>query len=395
MKASWDKIKHFLKKTKDIQHIGIANIAAKAIAGLFWLYMATVLGTEDYGQVTYFIAIGSMAAAISLIGSTNTLIVYTAKRVPLQPAIYFITLILGTISSLVIFLIFQNWAVSLFAIGFVVFNLGISYLLGKKYYKKYSIYFVLQKILFVSFALIFYFIMGYVGIILGYALSFLVFSHIIIRGFNEIPLDFSVLKKRFGFMMNNYALTLEYVIKGQLDKIIIAPLFGFSLLGNFALGAQIMSITYLIPTIVYQYTLSQDATGNPTYKIKKLSILSSIGSAGLVFLLSPILIPLVFPEFVEMVQVVQILSIVIIPSAISMSYISKFLGIEKSRIVLTAQAIHLFVYIPGIFILGQFYGINGVAYSLVSAGIIQTIFYVIANRYLINSKFFEKSNRYF
>jgi len=131
MEASWDKIKHFLKKTKDIQHIGIANVTAKAIAGLFWFYMAAVLGTENYGQVTYFIAIGSMAATISLIGSTNTLIVYTAKKVPLQPAIYFITLILGTISSLIIFLIFQNWAVSLFAIGFVVFNLGISYLLGK------------------------------------------------------------------------------------------------------------------------------------------------------------------------------------------------------------------------------------------------------------------------
>jgi len=395
MEASWDKIKHFLKKTKDIQHIGIANVTAKAIAGLFWFYMAAVLGTEDYGQITYFIAIGSMAATISLIGSTNTLIVYTAKKVPLQPAIYFITLILGTISSLIIFLIFQNWAVSLFAIGFVVFNLGISYLLGKKYYKKYSIYFILQKILFVIFALILYFVMGYVGIILGFALSFLVFSHIIIKGFNEIPLDFSVLKKRFGFMMNNYALTLEHVIKGQLDKIIIASLFGFPLLGNFALGAQIISITYLIPTIVYQYTLSQDATGSPTYKIKKLSILSSIGSAGLVFFLSPILIPLFFPEFVETVQVVQILSIAIIPYAINMSYTSKFLGIEKSRLVLTGWVIHLVVYIPGIFILGQFYGINGVAVSLVLAAIIQAIFYIIANRYLINSKFFGKSNRYF
>jgi len=271
----------------------------------------------------------------------------------------------------------------------------MSYLLGKKYYKKYSIYFILQKILFVSLALIFYFIMGYVGVVLGYALSFLVFSHIIIKGFKEIPLNFTVLKERFGFMMNNYALTIENIVKSQLDKVIIASMFGFSLLGNFSLGIQVMALMQLIPSIVYQYTLSQDATGNPSYTIKKLSILSSVGMAILVFLLTPLLFPLLFPEFVEAILVIQILSVSTIPFAINMSYTSKFLGKEKSRLILTGQAIYVIIYMLGLFTLGQFYGINGVAFSLVLAAISQTIFYFIADRFLINSKFFEKSNRYF
>ena len=74
MEADWDKIKHFIKKTKDLQHIGISNITAKAIAGLFWFYMAALLGTENYGEVTYFVAIGSTAATLALIGSPTTLI---------------------------------------------------------------------------------------------------------------------------------------------------------------------------------------------------------------------------------------------------------------------------------------------------------------------------------
>jgi len=395
MKISWDKIKNYVKKSKGLQHIGIANIIGKGIVGLFWFYIATLLGTENYGEVTYFIAIGSLAASLSLFGSTNTLIVYTAKKVPIQPAIYFITLILGAISSVIIFLIFQNWVVSIFTIGYVVFNLAISYLLGSKYYKKYSIYFITQKILFVGFALIFYFIIGYIGIVLGLALSFLVFSHILIKGFKEIKLDFSVLKERFGFTMNSFVLSLERMLSGQVDKIIIASMFGFGLLGNFFLGIQFLSIMFLLPTIVYQYTLPQDASGNPSYTIKKLSILSSIGVSGLAILLSPIFLPLLFPEFVDAVQVLQILSLVIVPYSINMSYVSKFLGREKSRVVLVGQAISIVVYIPGIFILGQFFGINGVAGSVVLAGIAQSVFYFIADRFLINTKFFEKSNRYF
>jgi len=146
---------------------------------------------------------------------------------------------------------------------------------------------------------------------------------------------------------------------------------------------------------VYQYTLSQDASGSPRYIIKKLSILSSVGIAGLSILLSPILLPIVFPEFVEAIQIIQIVSVGAVPHAINLSYISKFLGQEKSRIVLLGQVITLSIYLSGLFILGHFFGINGVAASLVFAGIAQSIFYFIADRFLIESKFFKKSNQYF
>ncbi len=72
-------------------------------------------------------------------------------------------------------------------------------------------------------------------------------------------------------MINNYALTIEKVLNGQVDKLIIAPIFGFALLGNYALSIQFLSIMLIIPSIVFQYTLSQDATGNLSKKIKKVS----------------------------------------------------------------------------------------------------------------------------
>ena len=91
-----------------------------------------------------------------------------------------------------------------------------------------------------------------------------------VKEFRNTKIDFQILKPRFGFMINNYALTIEKVLNGQVDKLIIAPIFGFALLGNYALSIQFLSIMLIIPSIVFQYTLSQDATGNLSKKIKKM-----------------------------------------------------------------------------------------------------------------------------
>ena len=72
MKLDWDKIRNLLLKTKDLQQIAVGNISGKVIIAIFWLYMAAVLGTEDYGQVNYLIALGAMGAGLSMVGTTNT-----------------------------------------------------------------------------------------------------------------------------------------------------------------------------------------------------------------------------------------------------------------------------------------------------------------------------------
>ena len=391
MDINWDKIKNIVKKAKDLQHLALANVIGKAIAGIFWFYAAALLGTEDYGQVSYFVAIGSMAAAFAMVGSSNTIIVYAAKKIPIQPAIYFIVLILGAIASIVVVLLTNSIETGIFTIGFIIFNLAISDLLGKKHYKTYSKIFVIQKILFASLALGLYFIMGFSGIVLGYALSFLVFTFVIVKEFKNVPLDFSLIKKKFGFMINNYALSIERIFSGQIDKIIIAPMFGFAILGNFSLGIQVLAIMSLLPTIVYQYTVSQDATGNRSTIIKKLSIISSIILAICGVMLSPFIVPILFPEFTDAVGIIQIISFVVIPYSVNMTYISKFLGQERGKIILIGQAVSLGIYITGLLTLGSIIGINGVALSLLFSAIGQMIFYICTDRFFINSKIFRPS----
>ena len=386
MKENWDKIRNLLQKTKDVQHIGIANISGKVIAGAFWLYMAAVLGTEDYGQVNYLIAIGTMGAAISMVGTSNTLVVYTAKKVPIESTLYSIALILGTITSIIIYIYFENIILSFFVFGYIFYNLGIAKLLGEKLYKKYSIILIIQKILFVSLSLLFYNLIGFEAIVLSFGLSMFVFSFVIIKEFKKTKIDFRVLKPKFGFMLNNYALSLERILNGQVDKIIIAPMFGFSILGNYSLSIQILSIMAVLPSIVFQYTLSQDASGNSSNLIKKISIVSSTLIAILAIILTPTVLPIIFPEYIEAIQLVQIVSLQVIPSSVILAYNSKFLGEEKSRYLLIGQGIAVVIYLGGLFTLGTLMGINGIAISLVLASTGHAIFYIICAQYLKNQE---------
>ena len=380
MKLGWGKIRNLLQNTKDVQQIGVGNIVAKAIIGIFWLYMASVLGTEDYGQVNYLIALGSMGAAFAMVGTSNTIIVYTAKKIPVESTLFSIALILGTIASVILYVIFENIIVSFFVFGYIFYNLGIADLLGKKLYKKYSIILIIQKLLFASFGLLFYHLIGFEGVVLGFGLSMFVFSYIVLKEFRRTKIEFKILKPRFGFMMNNYALTIEKILSSQVDKLIIAPMFGFVILGNYALSMQILSIISILPNIVFQYTLSQDASGNSSIKIKKISIGSSIFLAALGIILAPVIIPIIFPEYLEAVELLQIISLHVIPSSIILAYNSKFLGEEKSKLVLVGQGISVGIYLVGLLTLGSIIGVIGVAISLVLAATGHAVFFIIANR---------------
>ncbi len=382
MTHGWNKIKSIVTRFKDLTTLGFANILSSAISGIFWVYLASLLGTVHYGEVSYFIAIAGIASTISFLGAGNTIIVYTAKGEKIQSTIFFITIISGLIASIVLFFIFYDVGVSLYILGYLIFNLATAEILGRKLYTDYSKYLITQKILFVGFALAFYYLMGPQGVILGIAVSFFPYFLRVYKGFKESKINMSVIKSRFGFMMNSYGLDLSKTFSGQTDKLIIAPILGFALLGNYQLGIQFLSLLSLLPNIVYQYILPHDASGNPNIKLKKLTIVVSVFLAILGISLSPVVLPVLFPQFKEAIEVIQIISLAIIPFSINLVYTSKFLGNGKSKVILVGSGIYLLVQILGILFLGQLYGINGVSAALVLAATSESVYLVITDRFI-------------
>lgn len=365
---------------RDLTSLGIANIASSAIGGIFWLFLAGLIGAESYGEVSYIIAVAGIASTISGIGTGNTLIVFTAKGENIQSSIILISIILSSIASITLFVLLFDFGASIYVMGVVIFGLVSSELLGRKYYTKYSAYVIIQRLLMTALGILFYFTIGVDGIILGIGISFLPYSYKLFKIFRNSELDFHLLRSKKKFMLNSYMLDLRGVFVGSIDKIIIVPLLGFTLLGNYQLGIQIFSMLVILPSIVFQYTVPQDASGELNSKLKFFTILVSIMFSGLSIVLAPHILPVLFPEFANAVQVVQIISLAVVPSTIITMYLSKFLGNEKNKSMLLGTSIYLIIQILGIIILGKIYGINGVAVAMVLAAIAEASYFIIIDK---------------
>ena len=379
-------MKEVFSKFKDLGTVGLGNITASLISGIFWFYFASLLGAEQYGEISYFIAIAGIASTISFLGLGNAVIVYTAKGEKIQPPLFIIGSISGIVTLIAVFLIFSQIGMSLYVLGYVIFSLATSEILGKKQYKNYTGYLITQKILMVGFALFFYYYIGLEGVILGIALSFFPYIKRIYTSLKTDKINFSLVRPRLGFIINSYALDLTRTFSGYTDKLIVAPLFGFAILGNYQLGIQILAILTILPGIVYQYILPRDSSGDSNKKLKKITISVSIILAILGIILAPIILPILFPKFIVAIEVIQIVSISVIPSTINLMYISKFLGNEKTKIILIGSGIFLLVQISAILLLGQLLGVNGVAIALVLGSSAEAIFLVSINKLIYKIK---------
>ena len=366
---------------KNISFMGIVTIGGNAISGLFWLYLGNLMGEENYGEIAFLLSIGGITMSIVIWGSEKALMVYTAKGLNIQPPIYIISIITTGIGAIILFVIFNNIGLSFYVLGGVIAQLAVAELLGRKQFKQYSKFFMLQKILFVTVSLGLYFVLGPIGILLGFGFSCLIYAQRIYKTIKETEIDFGLIKKKSEFIINNYIVDLSGQLN-QIDRLLIAPIFGFVLLGNYFLAIQILNILVILPEVVAQYTLPHDASGNSTKKIKILTVGTAVGLAIIAIFTAPILLPILFPEYEEAVLLVPIIAVAIIPITISYQYISKFLGAEKTRIVLTAHLIEIIILLPGIIILGELMGIIGLGIIFVFSAVAKAIFLAIMDNFL-------------
>jgi len=380
-----EKIKSLYQNFKGLTTMGVATFVSNGLGGLFWFYMASLMGTEAYGQISYFLAIGIIGGRISLLGFANTMMVYSAKGVKIQPPIYLIAILGSVITSLILFFVFlYDVGISLYVIGFVTFTLITSDLLGRKQYKNYAKYLISQKIILIILSVGLYHLIGITGVILGIAISFLPYSFVIYKEFKNTKIDFSLIRSRAKFITNSFANDLTSTFGGYLDKLIVAPMLGFALLGNYQLGIQFMLVFEIVPVMFYHYLLPKDARDESNTNLKKVIMLISVTLCILAIILSPVVIPILFPEFTEAVPVIQILSIAIIPFTAATILNSKFLGTEKTKFVLTGSIILISVQIPSIIGLAALYGINGAAIGILLGNTCQAIYLILSHKFLNN-----------
>jgi len=382
MKGTWKNFKDNLIGQKGLLSIGFADIVGSAIAAFFWLYIATQLNPDVYGELIYFISIAGLAQMVSLLGSSNALTVYTAKNVKIQSTLFLISILAAAISLAIITIFYNRIDAGLLAVGFVVFSLVNSVILGKKLFVKYSKLVLSQKILTLILGIGLYFVFDVYGIIYGLALSYIPHLVVFVKEFSRTKIDFALLKPRKGFIINNYVMNLVAGLGGTVDKLIIAPVLGLALLGNYSLALQMFTMMMVFSEIVYKYLLPFDASGKSNKKIRQIALVVSIIIAILGVTILPNVVDWLFPKYVDATDAIQIMSLGVVPGTISILYSSKFLGMEKSKFVMTTKLVSLGVMFGGFLYFGPIYGAIGLAWIIVAIFTWESIFLFIMNRTL-------------
>ena len=372
----WNLIKR-INGLKSISQIGAATAGGNAIAAFFWIYMADLMGQEDYGELGYLLSIAAIASTISIVGGQWTMSVYTAKGVRIESSLYFISIITSTVTAIVLYFLFENVGIGVYVIGVVIFNLFVAEILGKKRYKTYSKIFFLQKIILVILAILLYYILGAEGVLLAYGISFLVFTSRIISTLRNHEFNFGLLRQRFKFWMFNYIIQLSNSARAQIDILLIGPLFGFALVGNYFLGLQVVGLFLILPLIIFKYTLPQDSSGSSTKQIKIIAVVASIGFALLGIFVAPEVILFALPEYADTVELIPLLSLAIIPRTVTTMLMSGFLGKENNMHLLVGNLIAFSIVVLGILYLPEYFDIVGLAIAYLLSVTIQTIYLLI------------------
>ena len=379
-KKLWGKILGL----KGLASVGITDIIGSGMGAIFWFYIASVIEAEQYGEISYFLGIAGLIQIIALVGTTNVITVCLAKKIRIEATLYFLSLVISFISSVIIFVLLHRIDVSLLIFAFVINDLSIATILGTKCYTSYPKFVLTQKILLVVTGIILYHFIGIEAIIFAIVISYIPFIIIMRRGFKNSKIDFALFKKKKEFILNNYAIMLASGFRRDVDKLIIPPLLGFAILGNYALSLQIFSVLTIFSGILYKYILPEDASKNSNKKLKKASIIFTSGIAIAGYFILPEIIPWVFPNYIDTIDAIRIMSLTVIPSNIVLILWSELLSKEKSRVVLISALIQMVVMIVGIITLGPILGIEGLAYTHLLASSAQAIFLILIMKNLKN-----------
>jgi O-antigen/teichoic acid export membrane protein len=364
-----NNLRQRLGEIKGLGFIGFGDITGIILASIFWFYLASVTEPNEYGDIHFFLSMATIGSSIALFGTQDSITVLTAKGYKIQSGLNIISLGISSITSLFLIIFFQRIDVGIIVIAFVINTLSIGDLLGKKQFFKYSQYNILQKILTLVLGIGFFYAFGPSGIIYALAISYAGYLIRIIKTFQEIPINFKLIKEKSSFLSHNYIMYLAGSFGSQLDKIIVVPLLGSAVLGNYSLALQVITVFTMFTTILFKFLLTQESSGIQNRFLIQIVIIISVIISILGIFFSPLVIPNFFPKYVDAGIAIQIMSLSIIPITIITICTSRLLSKEKSKLVLVGNFIGLIIIIIGILSLGSMYGTMGIAISFVLSSI--------------------------
>jgi len=358
---------------KNFSFVGIGRFSSIILQGIFYLLFASLLGPESYGQLNVIVALAGTFATISGFGLHFTLTVYQAKKKSnLSDQVKTLSLLTTSIGAIILLPIDQFAALLSLASSFFIMNQAD--LLGLHQYKKRMFFAILKGILVIIIPILLYFVFDIPGIVLGMAIGNLLSSVLYLKKLRIKP--FFELKNQSKVIIHNFGFHASESLPKLLDKLLIAPLFGFFLVGIYQFNLQILLLLEALPEVLRGYLLAEESRGVGHKKISYLVILGTIVLALAAIFLGPYFVNEFFPKYSEGIQSLQIMVLSVIPLSVSAIFSAKLQARESSKIGYLA-IIRIGSLLILLAFLGDLYGLVGLSLSVLISTIIATVYLVI------------------
>ena len=365
--------------TRNFSFVALGQIVGTGLQAIFYFSLAALLDPENFGEMSYWISIAGTFALIARFGLAQTVTVYQAKNNHLLTGQ---ANILAFITSGVAALILVPFDVFAAALSFTMslFVMNQNNLLGLKKYKRYMWINIVKNILIVIAPISLYFVLDIPGILLGMAISNLLASSDYLRLLKFKLKSFAELTGKYKVLIHNFGLDASVNLPRMIDKVLIAPLFGFGFVGIHQFNIQILFALEILPITLYSFLLPEESSGQSHRKINYLVVIVSGLLALLVIVLAPLIIPQLFPKYVEGILPLQLMVISIIPMAISYILSAKLQAME-SKTIGYSSIIRIGVLLGLIVLLGEQLGLIGLALAVLISISLNTIFlYLLYNK---------------
>jgi O-antigen/teichoic acid export membrane protein len=378
---SWmTRILAIIRADSGLAYVGLGNFIALAIHGLFWFILASMLTAEDYGELNYYISVAAVSSIISMLGLGTMVITYVAKgSKKIGSQANFVVLLSNAIGAVVLMII-TNYYMSLLLVAVSFFSMTISETLGMKLYKKYFILMVAERATQIGLAIALYYAIGLQGIIVGYALGALTFSYSFFRSLRNISFSVNELKSRFSFMLHSYTFNISDSLALNADKLIIAPIFGFTVLGFYQLSFQFLLVLSVVPASLFYYLLPQFSSGNKKRNVIYVALVLATVFASIAPIIIPVLINTFFREYIDVILTAQIMSVGIVPMTINSIFNSSLLAKGHSKNVVVGAIVYVSSLLILFYLLGALLGVVGLGISVVISLSLQSLLLFLLSR---------------
>lgn len=357
-------------KSKKFSFILVGRVISRGLFGAFFLVFAVLLEPEQYGNLGYLISIAGTVAVISRFGLSDSVIVYHAKNPLLANQVNVMSVITISVASIILLTIDIFAAFLCLATSLCIMNMHN--LIGLKDYKKFFWLQISKGILIIILPISLYFFFELQGILIGMSIAYILHSFNFIKRIKFV-IPSQLIKKNFKVLINNYGVDLSGRLGKFVDKLLIAPLFGFAVLGIYQLNVQVLFTLEMVPIALHSFLLSEESSGKKHKKISLFVLCASVIIVVAIIIFSPFVISTFLPKYIEGIPSLQIIIITLIPLTLSAIFSAKLQSAESTKVGYSI-IIRIGSLLGLITLLGNQYGLIGISYAILISSFLYTTF---------------------